>query len=272
MFFQTKLPDTPRCYAHLIGGCSNKMSKEHVFTQAVMAKVGMIGMTGYPNRPDSTIGISSAVSKILCRAHNSELSVLDNEAKKLSDALIDFSTGKSPGIVHLDGAKFERWLLKVTLGYLAAGHTCLGRLYPRVPDVIHALYGHIPLGSPIGMYSLVEVGSWPEHPREILFRELVATDPAGQARCVGAFISLHRVPFLFWFGGPFPIRDYLLKPDGSSYLDPYDCTTASTRFHPTATRLSCDGVPDLVMNFAWPLCTNGSAGATLWSVARKFVG
>lgn len=258
MFFEKKHPQAPKCYAHLIGGCSGPMSGEHAFTESVMGKGGTIHVRGFKNRPDREIGMASAVSNILCQKHNSVLGVLDEEAKKLSDAMVDFANGTSAGLVSLDGPTFERWLLKVTLGYLAAGHTQLGRLYPRRPEIVQALYGQVPIPPPLGLSSIVGTGRWVDYPREHLFRELVAIDPTGKSRCVGAFVALHGVPFLLSLGGPFPVADYLRKPDGSSYLDPYDCSKASARFHPTSIRLSSDEVPDLVVEIAWPDIRNNA--------------
>lgn len=252
MFFSPFLPNTPRCYAHLLGGCSNRISGEHVFTKAIMGE-GNITLVGHPGIPDhKTIGINSAVSNILCTSHNSILSILDDEAVKLSKALDDFHASTSGEFsIKIKGLIFERWLLKGVMGRLAAGQTPLGRTYPSNPAIVGALFGIIPLPNPMGMSSMVGVGRMQFHTKETLFRELLAVDPAGQSHIVGAFVTLHGIPFMFSFDGPFPVSDYLKTPDGDSYLDPYDSKNATLRFHPADLILSENGKRRLTVIFDW---------------------
>lgn len=253
MFFAPATADTPSCYGHRLGGCSAKISGEHTFTKAVMGKGGVIGMRGFANIPNSMIGIARATAKVLCSSHNSQLSELDSEAKKVSDALDQYHAATSGTYaVVLNGPLFERWLLKVIMGYLAAGYTPLGRQYPTSPEVVAALFGLIPMAPPIGMYSMTGVDRWSDFTKEVLFREITAIDPAGVPQAVGAFITLHGFPFLFSFGGPFPIEDYLRKPNGDSYLDPYDCTNAKTRFHPKSLTMKDIGQKQLTVEIEWP--------------------
>lgn len=253
MFFFPPSDTSPRCYAHLLGSCSTGLSREHLFTKGVMGQGGAIGLRGHPSIPDDTfVGLSSATAKVLCSAHNSRLAVLDDEAVKLSRALDKFhSANAGASEVEIDGRLFERWLLKVSLGYFAAGHTSLGRRYPSTPEIVAALFGQISMSAPVGMYSMVGVHRHAEHTKEVLFRELVAIDPNGIQRAVGSFVALHGLPFLFSLGGPFPIEDYLRKPDGASYLDPYDCTLARASFHPPFVRLSEDIGKEILIRFRW---------------------
>ncbi|MEZ5606390.1 MAG: hypothetical protein R3E52_04540 [Burkholderiaceae bacterium] len=252
MFFEALPASTPKCYAHLLGGCSPTLSREHVFTKSVMGEGG-VGLDGYPGIPDGkVVGISSAASKILCSKHNSGLTLLDSEAKKLSEALGSFHRNDSGALaVEIDGPLFERWLMKVSMGHFAAGHTPLGKRFPSNPNVVAALFGIIPMAPPIGMYSMVGVDRHSDRVKEVLFRELVAIDPQGTNRIVGAMVALHGMPFLFSFGGPFPIENYLRRPDGKSYLDPYDCTSARAVFHPPYLRLSDGGKKQLEVHIRW---------------------
>lgn len=254
MFFSPPEVGAPKCYAQLLGACSPRISREHIFTESVMGKGGAIGLRGFSGVPDDTfVGLSSATAKILCTDHNSRLSLLDSEAKKLSDALDCFHAA-SAGTwqLTLEGPLFERWLLKVSMGYLAAGHTSLGHRYPSSPEVVAALFGIIPMAAPIGMYSMIGVDRRSDHPKEVLFRELTVTDPQGRNRAAGAFVALHGLPFLFSFGGPFPIEGHLRRPDGTSYLDPYDCTHARVSFHPSDVVLSDEGKKKLEVRIQWP--------------------
>lgn len=253
MFFELYVDGAPKCYAHKLGGCSGGMSGEHLFTKSVMGE-GAIGVVGWPKIPDHTfIGLRSATANVLCVDHNSALSGLDSEAKRLSDALDEFHAAKAGDFhVLLDGLVFERWLLKVTVGHLAAGMTRLGKRYPARPEIVAALYGLIPMSAPIGMYSMAGVERHSTITKEFLFRELDVVDPAGQPRVVGAFIALHGLPFLFSLGGPFPIDDYFLRPDGTSYLDPYDCLKANANFHPPSLFLRGGDTKCLRVDLAWP--------------------
>ncbi len=146
---------------------------------------------------------------------------------------------------------FERWLIKVTLGHLAAGHSRTGRLYPAVPEIVAALFGLIPMAPPIGMHSMVGVSRHTDVVQEVLFRELTAVDPSGRERVLGSFVAVHSLPFLMSFGGPFPVEDYFVTPNGASYLDPYDCTHARASFHPPFVRLYDHPSKELIARFQW---------------------
>jgi hypothetical protein len=253
MFFEPYVEGHPKCYAQKLGDCSGGISGEHVFTKAVMGK-GAIGVKGWPKIPDDTfIGLARATAKVLCVNHNSVLSILDDEAKKLTDALDEFHAAKI-GTFHvaLDGPIFERWLLKVIIGHLAAGMTTLGKIYPANVEVVAALYGLIPMSYPIGMYSMAGVQRYCNVPKEFLFRELDVIDLTGCRRIVGAFIALHGLPFLFSLGGPFQVDDYLRRPDGTSYLDPYDCQNAKANFHPSSLFIANEAAKRLRVDLVWP--------------------
>jgi hypothetical protein len=254
MHFVPVTPSMPKCYAYPLGNCSSQISREHVFTEAVFGQGGPIGIQGYPKIPDSFIGLASATSKILCRYHNSALSPLDAEAKKLSDALGEFHQSYGNVSVVLEGPKIERWLLKVAIGYVAAGHTPLGRRYPSL-GLVRALYGELRMTQPFGMYTFTPATRWWEYTEEVLFRELTATHPEHGERIFGAFVALHGLPFLFSFGGigDLAVEAFLVRPDGTSHLDPYDTTKAMAKYHPAQVVLSSeDQTKRLVVVFAWP--------------------
>lgn len=256
MFFEPYVEGNPKCYAHRLGGCSKKLSGEHVFTAAVMGK-GAIGVRGFPGiANDRFIGLSSATAKILCVKHNSLLTDLDSEAKKLSDALDQFHAAKV-GVfdVVINGPILERWLLKVTMGCLAGGYTGLGKQYASSGEVVGALFGRIPMSSPIGMYSMAGVERRTDVTKEWLFRALEVRDPQGRSHAAGAFVALHGLPFLFYFGGPYPVDDFFIKPDGTSYLDPYDCSTARATFHPGSMSIGDEGTKRLTVMLEWPMAS-----------------
>lgn len=263
MFFSP--PSNSReCYARLLGGCAPGLSREHVFTSGVMGGSGMVSFRGYSKILDDTpIALARAAPKILCSTHNSMLSPLDSEAIKLSDALGEFHAARSGHFeVQIDGPLLERWLLKVTLGYLASGQTPLGRRYPSSKNLVALLFGRAEIPPLLGLYAVVGVDRHAEHTTEVLFRELTVVDPAGMTRLVGSFVTLHGVPFLLSLGGPlFPIEDYLLRPDGTSYLDPYDCTNARAVYRPPFVRLGDAQEKQIEITFDWGMTApNHSSG------------
>ena len=251
MFFK---PSSEReCYAKLLGGCSGPLTREHVFTSGVMGGVGMVAFRGMSKIPDDKpVGLAGAAPRILCSTHNGNLSVLDSEAIKLSTALGDFHAASSGRFeVTIDGLLLERWLLKVTLGFLASGETSLGKRYPASRTIVAALFGKAAIVQPLGLYGMVGVDRHAQHTTEVLFRELTVLDPSGAMRLVGSFVAVHGLPLLLFLGGPFQIDEFLHRPDGTSYLDPYDCSSARTSYHPREMRLSAPVNKELVVTFQW---------------------
>jgi len=76
------------CWAKVLGGCSEKMSGEHLISKNQFGNGKKITVGGFPWCRGGTkeIGINSATSNVLCRTHNSALSPTDTAAGKLLDA------------------------------------------------------------------------------------------------------------------------------------------------------------------------------------------
>lgn len=84
------------CWAACLGGCSDKISGEHIITDGVFF-TDTVKVKGLPWYPDfKTIGLASLVKNALCRRHNSRLSTADARAIQLRDAVCD-TAGLSEG-------------------------------------------------------------------------------------------------------------------------------------------------------------------------------
>ena len=84
------------CWAESLGGCSDKISGEHIITDGVFL-TDTVSVRGLPWCPDfKTIGLASLVKNVLCVRHNSELSTADQGAIQLRNAILD-TTALSEG-------------------------------------------------------------------------------------------------------------------------------------------------------------------------------
>jgi hypothetical protein len=156
----------PRCYASRLGTCSSKITKEHYVSHGVLKRFGdritIIGATWLGKGP-KTIPIATFAPKVLCEAHNATLSALDNTAKNVFDALLDFDAELSPRAtspahrsVRVSGWEFERWFLKVYCGMHAAGHLKEPGVIPEY--VIESLFNDTPLPMDLGLYMAGHIG------------------------------------------------------------------------------------------------------------------
>ena len=118
-----------KCYIRLTNVCSTKISGEHYVSAAILAEFGNLRTSGLPwFGPGVTqVGINTLTSKILCTRHNSVLSPLDTEGRRMLVAIRD-------GINHVwkkslstktlfriaSGEAFEFSGLKTLMGLLAA--------------------------------------------------------------------------------------------------------------------------------------------------------
>lgn len=124
------------CFLHGFGPCHGKLTGEHYTSRAVLELISPGGVTqigGLPwQTPDEmkNVGIAALTANVLCDRHNSGLSGLDNEAKKLFKALVDVDKNRAqlPDDLEVDGPAVERWLLKVVCGLVAGPRLANGNV------------------------------------------------------------------------------------------------------------------------------------------------
>lgn len=130
-----------------------------------------ISVQGYPWCPEpKTVGLASMVIKNLCTRHNSDLSPLDAEAKRLLDALCDLNrqvTAYNQGerrprrVVELDAEKLERWMLKTSFNFLIqVSSNRDGFFVGDGPDpaLVALAFGKAEFAEPCGLYWKVQTG------------------------------------------------------------------------------------------------------------------
>jgi hypothetical protein len=123
------------CWAAGLGGCSNKLSGEHVVSKSVLKAVYeydnrlslVRGREGTQMRP---ISIANATVKNLCTTHNNRLRALDDEALRFTKAVLRAMTPAHaaavierrvpPAYEQFDGLRLERWAIKTFLNMCAA--------------------------------------------------------------------------------------------------------------------------------------------------------
>jgi hypothetical protein len=142
-----------KCWAVSLGGCSGKISGEHVFSKAAFASkfIATEGMRKIP--PGKSISVRALNANVLCTTHNPKLSELDSESGRLSDALRDHSLSLVPKEAHVkvDGWKVERWLLKCLHGHLASKWVKDLEFLPD-PSLVKIVFGEGRLGPDAGLY------------------------------------------------------------------------------------------------------------------------
>ena len=119
----------PKCYMRSSNDCSTKISGEHYVSAAILSEFGNLRTSGLPffGPGETQVGINALISNILCTRHNSALSPLDTEGRRMLVAIRNginhvwkesLSTKTLCRIVS--GEAFERWGLKTLMGLLAA--------------------------------------------------------------------------------------------------------------------------------------------------------
>jgi len=132
------------CWAACLGNCSDKMSREHIVTKAMYLdnEITASGLPWCANEPKK-VGLASLTAKILCVAHNSALSEVDQEAVRFAKALREsyrLLEVRIRGENHrwrlkrfpIDGYRLERWFLKTLI------NAAYDRGSPIGPDSIEA--------------------------------------------------------------------------------------------------------------------------------------
>ena len=145
------------CWASCLGDCGGGLSREHYISDGIFDEEAITAFgLSWCNEKPLTIGLSSAVSKILCKKHNEAFSPFDSEAAKLSRFLsaniLDDPLAHNE--VTLDGALLERWSLKtlLNLGYIGAlDQENFVQLQPP-PEIVKSLFQNAEVPDGIGLY------------------------------------------------------------------------------------------------------------------------
>lgn len=126
-----------RCWAESLGGCSGGLSREHIISSSFF-EGDLVYLTGFDWTQEERRELSrnNAVSKVLCKSHNSKLSPLDSEIKivrahfRKYAELVSRDQQNEHFIGKIDGIKFERWLLKTTINVIRASPKKYSHFFP----------------------------------------------------------------------------------------------------------------------------------------------
>jgi len=151
-----------KCWASCLGGCSDKISREHTITQAMFLDKE-IEVSGMPWCVEpKKVGLANLTAKVLCVVHNSALSPVDEEAVKFAEALresfrlLQVRHSLKPRRwtqekFHIDGPLMERWFLKTLIN--AAYHTDS----PIEDDLlVEIAFGKKSFEPPAGLYGIYD--------------------------------------------------------------------------------------------------------------------
>jgi len=162
------------CWAESLGGCSNKISREHIFSEGVhfSDQITVQGLPWCSDKPVS-VGLSSLTRKILCTRHNSELSVADAAAtsaiKAVEDAITlhKFRERYRPTQwtrkdFRINGYELESWFLKTLVNITFKSEKLIGKLAkaPGIPpkEIVEIAFQRRRFDPPAGLYTIPAVG------------------------------------------------------------------------------------------------------------------
>lgn len=172
------------CWASCLGGCSAKISGEHVISQAFFDASDTVKVHGlhWCMEEPKQIGMAAATANILCTTHNAALSPLDAEIGKFMRAIREhnrltvlrqpYPKTQFPLVrLEIDGILIERWLLKTMLNIVsierdatAPMHSCLNR-----PDIAGVAFGTHQFREHGGVYFCFATNGQMAMPDEIKF-------------------------------------------------------------------------------------------------------
>lgn len=186
----TEKEEPPKCWAHSLSECSQKISREHLFSASLFPNAKSVNVSGFPWCKGETknVGLASMTAKILCSKHNSLLSPLDaaagNAFKVFDDIAILIQSRALEGsskfkVRHfrINGILLERWLLKTLVNLCRNSEFLIGAeaTVPGMPDenLVRICYGLKRFEGKSGMYLAAQLGAKISSGPEIEFAPLI---------------------------------------------------------------------------------------------------
>ena len=162
------------CWARCLGDCSDKMSKEHVITEAVLPQSMFVQGLHWCKGEPIAIGTANFTRKILCDKHNSMLSTRADEgaiamveafhkAAELEDFRKKYQrTNWTRRQFKVPGRKLESWFLKTLINIVYGQSITIGEngVQPGVPpkDLVEIAFGLRKFSDPAGLYTIAIIG------------------------------------------------------------------------------------------------------------------
>lgn len=185
------------CWAASLGGCEGGPSGEHIISRSQF-DADAITVQGLPwCKTPRRIALKGFVGKNLCRAHNSALSPVDDEASKFKRAIDAFRDGRgTPLDVQIEARLVERWLLKTTIN--CALQEPGSGLEPS-EDLVRRAYGLAPTPKGQGFFLVTELGERVEPTKSTIHFETVVRKPDKRI-AIGVFV-FHGIRAIYAFEG-----------------------------------------------------------------------
>jgi hypothetical protein len=197
------------CWAESLGGCSDKISREHLVSRSFFTapSVSVKGLS-WCKLEEKTIGVDSAVAKILCERHNNQLSPVDLAAHKFAQVLRQHTrlytervnTGASGPYRRfwIDARLLERWMLKTLINLYVGGSMTIGRgpgrLGQPTHELVKAAFGERRLGGGFGMHIASHANMALTLGEHLQMAPLILTD---KAEIHGALLNVCGLYFYF---------------------------------------------------------------------------
>lgn len=168
--------ETSKCWAYALGGCSEKLSREHLVSAALFPDATTVTVSGFPwcAGETKTVGLASLTSKMLCSTHNGCLSPLDsaagaafkvfgNAAMLVNRRLATNSPRFKVRHFRINGFLLERWLLKTLINLCRESDLLIGReaQKPGVPEesLVRICFGMECFPGKAGLYLAARTGA-----------------------------------------------------------------------------------------------------------------
>jgi len=221
-----------RCWASVLGDCSDVQSREHYLSRALWLGEG-ITIKGFDwlHGETKTVGIDSLVAKILCEKHNNLLSPLDAEAADTFHTITKIlEVAQERGKTKLskrywrveehsaDGRLFERWAAKYALGlFCVVGKDWLWHQTGSEPlnppkEMVRAIYGLGAFEKPAGLYLAATSGESLNHVDGISAAPLFHPDGG----LVGAHFEFKGFRLVIWLSNE-NLDSFLLESAGTEF-------------------------------------------------------
>jgi hypothetical protein len=162
------------CWARCLGECSDKISKEHIITKAVLPESMLVKGLDWCEDQLVEIGTANFTRKILCTKHNSMLSSQADEGAiamveafhkgwELDEFRKQFRrTNWSRQQFKVPGRKLESWFLKTLINITYGRSLTIGEhgIEPGVPpqDLVETAFGLREFSDPAGLYTVAIAG------------------------------------------------------------------------------------------------------------------